>query len=375
MISIRTKEFLDTYTEDGPVLVIDKQIIKHNLEEFKKHLSYGDIFYAIKSNPESEVLKLLSDGGSNFDCASIPEIKMAIKAGATPCQISFGNTIKKKKDIKEAYELGIRLFAVDSIEEVLKISEVAPQSKVFCRILTDGVGAEWPLSKKFGCDKEMAIQVLLKANELGLYSYGISFHVGSQMTNTKAWDDPIKESKEIFDIMEDHGIKLELLNIGGGFPTRYLKDIPSLEQYGNDIFDSLENHFGNNIPRIIIEPGRGMSGDSGTIRTEIVLISEKSKDDTKWVFIDIGKFGGLSETIDESIRYSITSDRNGLSEKFIIAGPTCDSADVLYEKNLYSLPSDIQIGDYLYIENSGVYTSTYSSTAFNGFPPLKTVVI
>jgi ornithine decarboxylase len=168
-----------------------------------------------------------------------------------------------------------------------------------------------------------------------------------------------------------------MVNMGGGFPTKYLRDVPSAEAYGKAINAALRSHFGNQIPQTIIEPGRGMVGNAGVIKTEVVLISKKSDNDAaRWVFLDIGKFGGLAETMDEAIRYPIRTERDGDEmEPCVIAGPTCDSADVLYEKNLYLLPVSLEIGDKVLIEGTGAYTATYSAVAFNGFEPLKAYVI
>src|SRR5690606_20057996 len=335
------------------------------------------IYYAVKANPAPEILRLLAGLGSSFDTASVAEIEMAMDAGAPAERISYGNTIKKERDILRAYELGIRLFAVDCVEEVEKIARVAPASKVFCRVLTDGEGAEWPLSRKFGCVPAMAIDVLRHAHRLGLQAYGVSFHVGSQQTDLGAWDKALADAKNVFARLAETGIALTMVNMGGGFPTRYLRDVPSAHAYGRAIFSALRKHFGNRIPETIIEPGRGMVGNAGVIRSEVVLISRKSADDdVRWVYLDIGKFGGLAETMDEAIRYDIVTPHDG-GEKApcILAGPTCDSADVLYEKTPYPLPLSLTIGDEVLIQGTGAYTTTYASVAFNGFEPLRSYVI
>ena len=165
-------------------------------------------------------------------------------AGATPDRISFGNTIKKERDVARAHALGISLYAVDSNEEVEKVARAAPGARVFCRILTDGAGAEWPLSRKFGCEPAMAEDVLLHAHKLGLGAYGVSFHVGSQQTRLDAWDVAVGQAKNIFNTMLGHGIKLEMVNLGGGFPTKYLKQVPGTGAYANAIHDALTKHFG-----------------------------------------------------------------------------------------------------------------------------------
>ncbi len=377
MVTQNILNFLADYREDGPVLVVDLNRVRENFEAFRESLPDSKIYYAIKANPDPKILKMLADSGSSFDCASVPEIMMALNAGASPDRISYGNTIKKQRDIAKAYSLGIRLFAVDSIEEVNKIAQVAPEAKVFCRILTDGDGAEWPLSRKFGCTPDMAVTVLREAHNSGLNAYGVSFHVGSQMTKVMAWDIAIAEAKMIFDRLADEGIHLKLVNMGGGFPTRYLKDVPTTHEYGTAIKESLVRYFGNNLPETIIEPGRGMVGNAGVIRTEVVLIARKSENDPyRWVYVDIGKFGGLSETAEEAIRYPIRSQRDDdVKTPCVLAGPTCDSADVLYERTMYPLPETLEIGDFLYIDSAGVYTTTYSAVAFNGFDPLRSFVI
>lgn len=377
MTTARILDFINTRRPEGPCLVVDLDVVRENYGAFRHALPDSAIYYAVKANPEPQVLALLASLGSNFDCASVAEIQMALDAGATPARISFGNTIKKERDIARAHALDINLFAVDSHEEVEKIARAAPGARVFCRVLTDGDGAEWPLSRKFGCVPQMAVDVLVYAHQLGLESFGVSFHVGSQMTKVDAWDAALGDAKRVFASLAKQGIVLKMVNMGGGFPTKYLRDIPSAEAYGQAIAGSLRKHFGNNIPQTIIEPGRGMVGNAGVIKAEVVLISKKSdNDEHRWVFLDIGKFGGLAETMDEAIRYPIRTIRDAdAMEPCVLAGPTCDSADVMYEKNMYPLPVSLTIGDEVLIEGTGAYTTTYSAVAFNGFDPLKTYVI
>jgi ornithine decarboxylase len=369
--------------DDGPVLVVDLEVVRENYAKFARALPDTRVFYAVKANPEPKLLALLAELGSCFDTASVAEIRMALEAGATPDRISFGNTIKKERDIVRALELGVRLFAVDCEAEVEKIARAKDETgaedvRVFCRILCDGAGAEWPLSRKFGCEPEMAVDVLEHAHRAGLEAYGVSFHVGSQQANTEAWDGALASSSWIFRECAERGIHLSMVNLGGGFPTKYLKDVPGVDAYGNSIFQALSKHFGNRLPETIIEPGRGMVGNAGVIESEVVLVSKKSRDEdeVRWVYLDIGKFGGLAETMDESIRYKIrTEHEEDRKVPCVLAGPTCDSADVMYEKTPYWLPVSLEIGDRVLIEGAGAYTATYSSVAFNGLPPLQTHVI
>jgi ornithine decarboxylase len=379
----RIRDFLRNRREDGPCLVVDLEVVRDNYAKFARALPDTRVFYAVKANPEPAVLGLLAELGSCFDTASVVEIGLALEAGATPDRISFGNTIKKERDIVRALELGVRLFAVDCEAEVEKIARAAALTgaedvRVFCRILCDCAGAEWPLSRKFGCAPEMAVDVLEHAHRQGLRAYGVSFHVGSQQRNTGSWDMALAAASAIFRECAERGIHLSMVNLGGGFPTKYLKDVPAVEAYGQSIFQALSKHFGNRLPETIIEPGRGMVGNAGIIEAEVVLVSKKSRDEDelRWVYLDIGKFGGLAETMDESIRYPVRTEHDGdRTAPCVLAGPTCDSADVLYEKEPYWLPVSLEIGDKVLIEGTGAYTTTYSAVAFNGFPPLRTHVI
>jgi ornithine decarboxylase len=372
-MTARIRDFLHHRHDDGPCLVVDLDVVRENYLGFAKALPDTRVFYAVKANPAPEVLSLLAGLGSCFDTASVPEIEMVLAAGASADRISYGNTIKKERDVARAYTLGVRLFAVDCQAEVDKVARAAPGSRVFCRILSDCVGAEWPLSRKFGCEPAMAADVLEHAHRLGLEPYGISFHVGSQQRNPQAWDRALASAAAVFRECGDRGITLSMVNLGGGFPTKYLKSVPTVKTYGVAIFRALRRHFGNRIPETIIEPGRGMVGNAGVIEAEVVLVAKKSEsDDVRWVYLDIGKFGGLAETMDESIRYPIRTPRDGEVGPCVLAGPTCDSADVLYEREPYLLPVSLAIGDKVLIEGTGAYTATYSAVAFNGFPPLRT---
>jgi ornithine decarboxylase len=376
-MNARIREFLKQRTDNGPCLVVDLDVVRENYQNFAKALPDTKVYYAVKANPAPEILKLLADLGCCFDVASIAETHAALAAGATADRISYGNTIKKEREIVEAFGLGVTLFAVDCEAEVEKVSRAAPGSRVICRIHCDGSGAEWPLSRKFGCEPVYAADILELAHKKGLVPYGISFHVGSQQHNVEAWDRALASSAAIFRTCAERGISLAIVNLGGGFPARYVRKTPKLESYGKAIFKALRKHFGNNLPNTFVEPGRGLVGNAGVIEAEVVLIAKRSpEDEVRWVYLDIGKFHGLAETIGESIRYPIrtTHDRDETAP-CILAGPTCDSVDVLYEKTPYPLPVSLAIGDKVLIEAAGAYTATYSSVGFNGYPPLRQYVI
>ena len=363
---------------ETPFLVVSLGVIARQYDELINRFPFAKVYYAVKANPAPQVLEVLRDKGSNFDIASVYELDRVLSVGIEPERLSYGNTIKKPKDIRYFYEKGVRLFATDSEGDIRAIAENAPGAKVFFRILTEGAEtADWPLSRKFGCHPDMAIDLILLAKELGLEPYGISFHVGSQQRDIGAWHSAISKVRYIFDYLAEENIKLKMINMGGGFPVNYISKINSMDVYAEEINRYLQEDFGDDFPEIILEPGRSMVGPSGVLVSEVVLISQKSKLGVdRWAYIDAGKFNGLTETWEESIKYPIFCDRPGeLTEDFIIAGPTCDSQDVMYEQFRNPLPRDLAIGDRVYWFTTGAYTSSYCSVEFNGFPPLPTYFV
>ncbi|MBU8538614.1 type III PLP-dependent enzyme [Falsiroseomonas tokyonensis] len=355
-----------------PCLVLDVDRVAENYGRLKAALPLARVYYAVKANPAAPILDRLTVLGSSFDAASWEEIQACLEAGARPADISFGNTVKKESAIKAAFAAGVTMFAFDSEPELRKLARSAPGARVYCRILVENKGAEWPLSRKFGCEPAMARDLMVKAAEWGLDPYGISFHVGSQQTQTGAYEAAIARVAMIFTDLKDAGINLRMVNLGGGYPVRYRAEVPEIDAFGDAIMGAMTEHFGNALPEMVIEPGRFMVGDAGVVSSEVVLVSRKSEDDpVRWVYLDIGRFGGLAETEGESIRYAFQTPHDGSEEGPVsIAGPTCDSTDTLYEKSNYRLPMALDAGDQVQLLSTGAYVTTYASQAFNGFRPL-----
>jgi ornithine decarboxylase len=375
MPSAKQEAFLRSGEAETPYVVIDLDRVAERYDALASALPEAEVFYAIKANPARPILSLLAGRGSSFDVASPAEIDMALAAGAHPDQISFGNTIKKERHIADAFAKGVRLYAFDSEEELAKLTRSAPGSTVFCRVLCDGSGADWPLSRKFGCEPEEARRLLVLAVRAG-HPVGVSFHVGSQQRDLEAWDRALGEVAWVADAVHEIGHRLSLVNIGGGFPARYSESMPSIDRYGEAIRSALRTHLGAVYGpelRVIAEPGRYMVADAGVMQTEVVLVSRKHElDDRRWVYLDCGKFGGLAETMDEAIRYRLRTPHDGSADGPVtIAGPTCDSADVLYEKTDYRLPLALRAGDRVELMSCGAYTTTYAAVGFNGFAPLR----
>lgn len=365
-------------SKETPFLALDLSVVEHRYHELEQNFPLADIYYAVKANPCIEIIELLAKLGSSFDIASTQELDKVLSCGVPAERISFGNTIKKRSAVEYFYQNGVRLFATDSEEDLKNISQFAPGSSVYIRVLTDGSeGADWPLSRKFGCNPEMAIELAVLARSLGLKPYGVSFHVGSQQRDIDVWDGAIAKVKVIFErLLIEHDIKLEMVNMGGGFPADYLQKTHSLTTYAEEITRFLSEDFGDKMPKIILEPGRSLVGDAGVIVSEVVLISRKSTTALeRWVYTDVGLFNGLIETLGEAIKYPLSSNAEGEVEEVILAGPTCDSVDIMYEQHKYELPLSLDIGDHIYWFSTGAYTTSYSSIEFNGFPPLAYYII
>jgi ornithine decarboxylase len=373
----RIARFLAERAPETPCLVVDLDVIGEAYAALRRYLPLARIYYAVKANPAAEIVAMLEREGSNFDVASRGEIELCLANRVEPERMSYGNTIKKERDIAFAYEAGLRLFAFDSASELDKLARAAPGSRVFCRILVACDGAEWPLSRKFGCDPEMAAGLLREARSRGLVPYGVSFHVGSQQTDLSQWDGAVGAAARLFSLLAEADIALQMVNIGGGFPAHYCGEVPAIERYAHAVMAAVTRHFGNALPEIIIEPGRSLVGDAGVIQSEVVLIANKGcGEDKRWVYLDVGKFNGLAETMDESIKYRIaTPGRAGVCGPVILAGPTCDSADILYERTEYRLPLGLEVGDKVEILSAGAYTASYASVGFNGFAPIRTYCI
>ncbi len=375
-VPTRLNDYVAAHTFDKPTLIVDVDRVEAQYAALKAGLGRATIHYAVKANPADAIIERLVGLGAHFDAASRGEIELCLGHGAPPDHVSFGNTIKRSRDISWAASRGITLFSADAEEELEKIAEHAPGTRVYIRLIVEVSQADWPLTRKFGCDRDTALRLLGYARELGLDPVGFSFHVGSQTRRAEMWAPSLDALSEIWHAAHDAGHNLTLLNIGGGFPAFYGEAIQAPTDYAAAVIALIEDRFGD-VPQIMAEPGRGLVAEAGVIVSEVMLVSRKSdRDMHRWVYLDIGRFSGLAETEGEAIRYQFETPRDGdPMGPCIMAGPSCDSADVLYEKRPVQLPLTLRSGDRVLIRNTGAYTSTYSSVCFNGFPPLDVVTI
>lgn len=368
--------YIAAHDFDKPTLVVSRDRVAAQFDALRAGLGRAHIHYAVKANPTTEIVRLLVEKGSGFDAASRAEIELCLSQGADPDNISFGNTIKRGRDIAFAHSVGVSLFAADSGAELDKIAEHAPGAKVYIRLIVENSMADWPLSRKFGCAASSLPGLLDHARSVGLVPYGLSFHVGSQTRKAEFWNPVLDQVAPLWHAAVAAGHDLQLLNLGGGFPAFYGESIEAPRAYAAAVMAAVAQRFGD-VPQVMAEPGRGLVAEAGHIAAEVMLVSRKSADDLhRWVYLDIGRFSGLAETEGEAIRYQFVTDHDGAETgPCILAGPSCDSADILYEKRPIMLPLALRDGDKVMIRNCGAYTSSYSSVGFNGFPPLDVIVI
>lgn len=365
---LKHPEFIETLSYKTPFFLFSKKKILENYQSFKKLFPHSQVHYAMKANAEPQLLKILADAGSGFEVASIYELDMLKKIKVPPEKIIYGTSVKPLAQIKEFFDYGVDRFAFDSLPEIEKIASVAPGSKVYVRTIANDAGSVFKFSEKFGTDTASIIPLLVRAKEVGLKPYGISFHVGSQASDPKAWAEVLVSLRSIIQDLKERGITLEVINLGGGYPCIYKSsaNTPTLKEiakYTIKEYKKLPYEVG-----LILEPGRGIIGDTAVaIATVIARVERRAN---TWLFLDLGVYNGLFETMayQGSTRYPVSSARKiGTAGEslFELAGPTGDSPDVITREAL--LPNDIAVGDKLIFYNVGAY-SVVMTSPFNGFP-------
>jgi ornithine decarboxylase len=343
-----------------PFLLLDTTIVRAKVRRFKAALPRVHPHYAVKANPDPRVLKALIEEGVGFEIASVAELDMLAKLKVPAVEVYFSNPVKSSDSIRYAAGKGVEWFALDSVEELRKIHGIKPDAKLYVRIEAPNVGSDWPLSGKFGMRPGEVDAIIAEAVALKADLAGVTFHVGSQCRNPENWRVGIQSAKRVFKKMRLAGLKPRLLNLGGGYPVRHVKPIPSIEKIAEVV-----NHGLRDVPqtvRVMAEPGRYLVSDAGYFVCRVIGTATRSG--KRWMYWDAGVFGGVIETT-EGLRYDIQTDRHGKLISWNVAGPTCDSVDVCMRDEM--LPEDLQEGDFIYIANAGAYTTAYASN-FNGFP-------
>ncbi|MDN5752882.1 MAG: type III PLP-dependent enzyme [Nitrosospira sp.] len=350
-----------------PFLLVDSNIIRNKARRFKTAMPHVQPHYAVKANPDPRVLRTMIEEGVGFEIASISELDLLLGLGVSAADIYYSNPMKSRAYLEYAASKGVEWYVLDSVEELRKIASVKPDAKMYLRIDTPNIGSDWPLAGKFGTHAAEIKGIISEAAALKADLAGVTFHVGSQCRNPQNWRVGIERAKKVFGDMRRAGLTPRLLNIGGGYPVRHIKPIPSIETIGEVVNAAIAD-----LPqdiRLMAEPGRYLVSDAAYFVCRVVGTATRSG--KRWMYWDAGMFGGVIE-VTEGLRYEILSDRKGHDIPWSVAGPTCDSVDILMRDEM--LPEDIQEGDFIYIPNAGAYTTAYASN-FNGFPLPDVVVM
>ncbi len=348
----------DQYTR--PFLILDTAIVREKARRFHAAMPRVRPHYAVKANPDLRVLKALVEEGAGFEIASIAELDLLISLGVPAAEVFYSNPVKSRDSIAYAAQKGVEWFVIDSVDELRRVHGVKSDAKLYLRVATPNIGSDWPLSGKFGAGAAETREIVATAAKLGADLAGVTFHVGSQCRNPANWRVGIEKARTIFDAMTKAGLRPRLLDIGGGFPVRHVRPIPSIEVIGNVVNEALKA-FPADL-QVIAEPGRYLVSDAGYFVCRV--LGTAARGSKRWLHLDAGLFGGIIETT-EGLKYRIRTDRSGPDTAWNVAGPTCDSVDVILRDE--PLPSDLQEGDYFYLRNAGAYTTAYAC-GFNGFP-------
>jgi ornithine decarboxylase len=343
-----------------PFLLVDSGIVRNKVRRFKAAMPRVHPHYAVKANPDPRVLKVLIEEGTGFEIASIAELDLLLGLDVPAAEVYYSNPMKSRAYIEYAAAKGVEWFVLDSLEELRKIHSIKPDAKLYVRIEAPNVGSDWPLSGKFGMKAQEVDAIVAEAAALKADLAGVTFHVGSQCRNPENWRVALEKARALFDLMAKAGLKPRLLNIGGGYPVRHVRPIPSIEVIGAVVNEGLKA-FPDDV-QVIAEPGRYLVSDAGYFVCRVLGTATRAG--KRWMHWDAGLFGGVIES-SEGLRYRIRTDRSGPDTAWTVGGPTCDSVDIVMRDE--PLPSDLQEGDFVYIRNAGAYTTAYASQ-FNGFP-------
>jgi ornithine decarboxylase len=368
-------EVLNQLKHPTPFLACDLETVRERYTHLTTALPGVRCFYALKCNSLPELLAAFAKLGASFEVASYAELQMLQAVGVDPDEVLYSNTVKPASHVAKSFAAGLWRYAFDSEGELYKLAQQAPGSAVYVRLRVDDSTSLFPLSRKFGAEAQEARALLLLARNLGLRPYGVTFHVGSQCTTTSAWRQAIAAVGRLLTQLSGDGIMLEMLNLGGGFPARYVEPVPSIDQIAHTIESALHELLPYRPGLLAVEPGRYLVAESAVIVSGV--LGREVRAGENWAYLDVGAYNGLMETQQtvNQWRYPLWSSRPDHAADqvpFTVTGPSCDSSDTMFYG--VHLPATLDAGDRLYVGSAGAYTLSYASS-FNGFPPPTPVFV
>ena len=349
-----------------PFLVYDLEEIENNYRNISQFFPGLRIYYAMKCNPDAAFIDLLNKMNAGFEIASMAEAEQLLKQDVDPDNIICLHPIKSPEFLQYMAQHQINILAVDSFEEVDKISKYSPASKVLIRVVVDNEGSSWHLNGKYGIESFEVPKLLEHIVAKNLLPYGLTFHVGSQCVNEANWIKALQICQDIWEKARRRGIEFEHLSLGGGLPIAYRKAIPDLQRIGHLILKQIKGHFKTKRGlKISIEPGRAIAATASVLVTTVFGLATRGQ--RQWAYIEVGTYNGLIEAIETEDRqfYPLQVEHGRRAQQlYNIGGPSCVSLDTPFEE--VELPQ-LRLGDRLYILNTGAYSATCGGP-FNGFP-------
>lgn len=350
-----------------PLLVLSLDEVKKNYKLLKKYMPRVKVHYAIKANPHPEILRVMADLGSSFDVASDGEIRTLHDLGVDGSRLIYANPVKTKAGLEACKSCNVRNMTFDSASEIDKIKNACPNATVLLRLRIDNSSAHVDLNKKFGAARENALELMLQAKAKGLDMAGIAFHVGSQTVSSDPYLNALDIARELFEEAQEAGLKLRVLDIGGGFPIPEPKVKFNLPEMLKQINARLDEDFPQT--EIWAEPGRYICGTAVNLITSVIGVTERGAQ--PWYFLDEGLYGTFSGVLFDQWDFKLISFKEGAENiAATFAGPSCDSLDIMFRGRM-TVP--LAVGDLLLVPSCGAYTSA-SATTFNGFSKAKFVI-
>lgn len=349
-----------------PLLVLSLEQVEKNYDILREHIPQLKIHYAMKANPDLHILDLLINKGACFDVASDGEIRTLSQLGVSGDRMIYANPIKLDAGFAACRDAGVYRMTYDSESEIRKIAEHCPGATVLLRLRIDNAQAHVDLNKKFGCPRERALELMLKAKEAGLDVAGIAFHVGSQTVAADPYFHAMDITKELMEEARKAGLTMRVLDIGGGFPIPETGVHYNLTALLDQVAARLREDFSD--LEIWAEPGRYMCGTAVNLITKV--IGENERNGQTWYFLDDGIYGTFSGVIFDQWDFKLISFKDGKKIPATFAGPSCDSLDIMFRGKM---TEPLEVGDVLLVPVCGAYTSA-SATTFNGFKKAKTVI-
>jgi ornithine decarboxylase len=349
-----------------PFLLLDLDRIAAAYLRFATELPGVDVHYAMKCNPDERILRRLHELGGRFEIASVAELRALREIGVDPAGVLFSNPVKPAAHVAEAWRAGVWRFAADGEPELAKLAEHAPGAAVYVRLRAPTGGSTVPSEGKFGVCPDRAADLLRAAGRAGLRPHGLAFHVGSQMLSPAAWDAALRQVGTVLRELAADRIRLDLLDLGGGFPARYADvDPPPLAEFAAAIRAGIAAHLPYRPVTLAVEPGRALVAEAGVMVATVIGLAERAG--RRWVHLDVGAFNGFMEALETGnrLRFPVTDSRGSpLRTPAQLTGPTCDSQDTIMVD--VPLSSDLAVDDRIFLGTAGAYTTSYAS-GFNGF--------